>query len=45
MKTTDKTTGGSLGYSKAKDNALRRKRKMGFKAKKSKREKEKVRWN
>tara|TARA_R110000823_G_scaffold312488_3_gene439194 strand:+ start:2884 stop:3021 length:138 start_codon:yes stop_codon:yes gene_type:complete len=45
MKTTEKTTGGSLGYSKAKDNALKRKRKMDYKAKKSKCEKEKVRWN
>tara|TARA_R110002096_G_scaffold23733_2_gene75438 strand:- start:344 stop:478 length:135 start_codon:yes stop_codon:yes gene_type:complete len=44
MKTTDKTTGG-LGYSRAADKAVRRTRKINYKAKKSKREKEKVRWS
>lgn len=40
----DKTATGSLGYSRAANNTLQRKRRMAYKAKKAKTEKQKERW-
>lgn len=40
----DKTTTGGLGYSRAADNTLQRKRRMAYKTKKAKTERQKERW-